>query len=612
MLQAVAELVILEITARQRARQRQFLKGATLGEDRAVAGVALQAGAAAQSQEFGAAAIEEGLDLVRRAVSGADAGALNAEAVTEGIVLGKRHAEVKADLRTIGEVIGGIEDVVGVRLGIDEAQAPADAPFGVIRIGVAHLERAIDLGSVDADRQVLARTQQVALTQAGRERHAPIRRITRADGERAGRARLDVIGDIDRIRAAGHALAFHADVLDLRQALQAHARALEIGGRVQAALRLAQLAAKHPVRRVRLPGERDPAHVGAVAGLDEEFQVHAAVFLVDPRHHVDLRESEARLGEPIRDRGLARRDRLAREQLPRLDLDLVAQLGLLDGEIPGQFDLVDVVLHALIDIDGDVDVLFVRRDRDLAGGHREARIAAIEIPGADGLQIALQLGARVFVGRGQKGDRARDTGLHLILEGLVRIHLVADDLDLADLGGLTFTQCKIDSHAVALEIAHLDFHLHAVFAAAVELLAHGLLHLVQQRAIERAPGGDAKIGHRFAQFFLLDTEIALDIDLRDRGALAHHHDQGVALALKFDVAKKPRLVERADCLGRVPRGEALAGAHGQVIQHRARRNAVVAADFDVVNRERVERLRGCDEHKGQRERDERAEQGRAH
>ncbi len=83
-------------------------------------------------------------------------------------------------------------------------------------------------------------------------------------------------------------------------------------------------------------------------------------------------------------------------------------------------------------VDGDEQVVLLRRHRHLRGGDLEVRVTAVHVPGADLLEVAFQLLARVLVVTAVERQPVARVQFESAEQFLVRKALVADDVDLAD------------------------------------------------------------------------------------------------------------------------------------------------------------------------------------
>src|SRR5690606_22262246 len=162
---------------------------------------------------------------------------------------------------------------------------------------------------------------------------------------------------------------------------------------------------------------------------------------------------------------------------------------------------------------------------------------------------------------------------------------VADQVDVADLGGLAFLDRDGDVDAVAVELAHRRADLDVVLAAVVVLAGELLGHAVQAEAVEGLALGQADVAQALEQFLALDVLVAGDGELVDRRALADVEHQDVALAADADVLEEAGLVQRADRLGDARGIDAVAALDRQVGEHGAGADALQAVDADVADGE---------------------------
>ena len=204
-----------------------------------------------------------------------------------------------------------------------------------------------------------------------------------------------------------------------------------------------------------------------------------------------------------------------------------------------ELDLRHLEHVALVDVDGDVHVVFFGRDRHLRRLDLEIGVAAVHVVGAQLLQIAGQRFARIAVVLLVPGQPVR----RLQLEGVENVLFlelgVADEIDHLDLGALAFLD--VDQHVdlVARQIGDLGVDAHGVLAAAEILVGEVLLHLVEHRSVEGLALGETHVAQALGQILGLDVLVALDLELRDRRPLDHHHEQGIAVAAQLHVAEEP-------------------------------------------------------------------------
>ena len=406
-----------------------------------------------------------------------------------------------------------------------------------------------------------------------------------------GQSLLDVVVDVHQVGAAGHRLGLELDLLHVGQALQALLGALDRRVGQPAAFELAHFAAQRLVVDGGRIVEIDVPHVHPVAGLDEEGDRHGLLLVVGRRHRIDLGECVAVRAQPVAHQFLRVGDRLAREDVARVDLQQLAQLRLRHHHRAGELDLRHPEYVALADVDGDVHVVLLRRDGHLGGLDLEIGIAAVHIVGTQLLQIAGQGFARIAVVLLVPGHPVR----RLQLEGLEHVLFlelgVADEVDHLDLGALALVDVDHDVDLVARQISDLRVDAHGVLAAAEVLVGEILLDLIEHRSIEGLALREADVAQTLLQILGLDVLVALDLELGDRGPLDHHDEQRIAVAAQFDVAEETRGVQGAHRLGDALLIETVADVHRQVVEHRAFRYSLQSFDADVADDEGAARCR---------------------
>ena len=313
-----------------------------------------------------------------------------------------------------------------------------------------------------------------------------------------------------------------------------------------------------------------------------------ARFAVDLGNRIDLGERVADVGQGRGDRVGRLLDLAPRENLARLDLQQLAQVFILEDQVAGQLDVGDRVDLAFLDVGDDVHLALVRAHRDLGRIDAEIDIATIEIERGQALEIAGHLLARVLVVLGVPGGPVGRVRLE-ILEDLLGLEgLVADDVEVPDLGRLAFGDVDRHFDAVAIEVDHRGLDRDVVLAAVVVLAGQLLLHRIELESVECLAFGQANALEALAQIVFLEILVAADRDLRNRGSLDDRDDQDIALAAQRDVVEEAGLVERADGLFGAVRSQDVALLDRQVGEHRTGRDARQAIDANVRHGEGVE------------------------
>ena len=216
---------------------------------------------------------------------------------------------------------------------------------------------------------------------------------------------------------------------------------------------------------------------------------------------------------------------------------------------PLNLTVAEPVHRALGDGDRDVDLLAVGRDRDLRGIDVELEVAAVQVVRAQRLQVRGELLLGVLVVLGEPGEPARRGELDRAQQLLLGEVLGADDVDVGDLGDLALLDVEAQRHAVALERRDRGLHHRAVVAAAGVLALQLLFGAVEQRLVVDLRLRDARLLQAVLEVVLGEFLGAVDVDLRDRGALLHEDDEDVAVGLEAHVLVEAGRIERLDRRG---------------------------------------------------------------
>ena len=258
---------------------------------------------------------------------------------------------------------------------------------------------------------------------------------------------------------------------------------------------------------------------------------------------------------------------------------------------------------ALDDVDRDVDVLLVRRDRHLRRLDVELEVAAVLVEAAQRLEVGAELLLRVLVVLRVPGEPAGRRELHLRQELRFGERLVADDVDPGDLRRVALDDVEVDGDAVALLRRHGRRHLRGVPSARDVLSLHLLLGAVQRRAVEDLRLGEADVAQRLLERVGVEFLVAGDVHLADRRPLLDHDDQHAVVDLEPHVAEETCSEQRLHRRRGFRVVDALANLDRQIGEDGTRFGALHALDADVLDDERLEGVDG-----GSRSGDERRDE----
>ena len=220
--------------------------------------------------------------------------------------------------------------------------------------------------------------------------------------------------------------------------------------------------------------------------------------------------------------------------LPRLD-ELLQLLGAEILERRVDLDLAELVLRALLDREGDEELLAVGRQLGDGRDHLEVGVAARVVEAAQQLLVEREAVRVVGVVGAEEPVPSALLGLDHPAQRAVAELLVADEGDAADPGHRALVDLEHEVDPVLVELDDLGLDLGRVAAvAAVELedAADGVLHA--RAGVDHArPELDLGL-----ETSVVEPLVALEGDAVDDRVLDHPDDQDVALALDRDVVEQ--------------------------------------------------------------------------
>lgn len=254
-------------------------------------------------------------------------------------------------------------------------------------------------------------------------------------------------------------------------------------------------------------------------------------------------------------------------------------------QITGQVHLVDDVLFALGDIDGDVDLLVVRGDGDGRGIDIEAHVAVVHIMRSQPFQIPGELLARVAIAAAERVVPRLLAQFEQRQQLLIVKRIVADDVDVLDAAFLAFIDRHVDGDTIAGLFLDLDVDGGAVASATGIDFLNALTNGLQRGAGEDPALADIGGRHVFQNVIGLQNPVAGDVDLADRRPLEHGNEEHVAFAGHLHFLEILRLGDGSDDLRRHLITDFIADAHGQQAEHDSGGNALQAIDLNVFDHE---------------------------
>ncbi|KPB61952.1 Unknown protein sequence [Pseudomonas amygdali pv. mellea] len=268
------------------------------------------------------------------------------------------------------------------------------------------------------------------------------------------------------------------------------------------------------------------------------------VFVVRGRHAVDVGEGVAFVTQTTGDQfGRGSHD-LTREHLARLYQQQRLDLVFRNLQVTAELDRLDAVFFAFVDVDRDVHVLLVRRDRDLGRGDIHVDIAAIEVVRTQTLKVTQQLFTGVLVIILEERQPVAGLELEQVGQVLVGEDRVAHHVDMLNGGNGAFIDVDFQAHAVARLWNDLGVNLGRVTALGNVLALQLVTHTLKGRTLENFTLGQTGLFQPLHQVFGGDGLVAFDFDTCNRRTLDDVDDEYVAIATQLDILKETGFEQR--------------------------------------------------------------------
>src|SRR6266498_3796589 len=253
-------------------------------------------------------------------------------------------------------------------LGAVQVEREGPARVEEVRLDELDLVQLPDLRPLDLQREGLAPPEEVLLRDLAGEDEVLVGGEPRPDLEGAGRALLHLDHRHDLVVARPR---LRRDLGGLEEAERVHAllRGAHPGPAEPLALVDPELAADHLVTRLLVADDLDALEAHHLPGLNLEGDIEDPLLGVGGGERRDVRVGVAEVLVHVAHCEEVCGDVRAREELAAPRLEQLAELRLLLEELSLERDLPDGVTLALLDRDGDVDEVAVRRERDRGRRH---------------------------------------------------------------------------------------------------------------------------------------------------------------------------------------------------------------------------------------------------
>src|SRR5690606_27859138 len=255
------------------------------------------------------------------------------------------------------------------------------------------------------------------------------------------------------------------------------------------------------------------------------------------RNALDLGEVVALIAKARSDQLFGIGNERLRERFAFFDQHKFAQFLFRQNDVAGEIDFAELIFAAFVDVEADVNLLAVGRQRHLRGFDAEIDVAAIEIIRIQFFDIALEFFLGVFVVAGQPRPPPGRLELEQLDQGFIIEYRITDDIDVFDLGGFALFDTDANRDTIARLRDHFRLDVRVVTAlrgiGAPQLLAH----LLQCRAFEYLAFAESGLLEVLGQIFGFKLFVAFDDDLTDRRPLLHADHQHTAVPPDFDIVE---------------------------------------------------------------------------
>ena len=383
--------------------------------------------------------------------------------------------------------------------------------------------------------QELAAAKQVLFRQADRADDVVGRREAGADRKLARRLLFDFNVQNCAIRRRAGFLG-DLDLLEVTQAANARARAIDQDAVERVAFHQADLTADDLVQRARIADHVDAFDVDARTLFDLEDDIDGPAVLVAAHTRTNVDERIALRAGGKRDRIDALVDHFGVVLLTALEADQLLQFA--DGnvlQLRVDFDLAEIVALAFFDRERDVEPAAVGREFGDGRNHPEIGEALAEVEPSQLLAVKRQPVRIVVVVRLQEIPPDRFAGRDLVAQRTVAEFLVADEDDSADAGRRAFADFEHEIDAVLRQLHGLRFDLRRKPAAAAIDFDDALnvaLHLGARKHHARLQL------HFVFERLLRNLRVTLERDAVDDRILDHLHQHAAVRLFDLHVGEQ--------------------------------------------------------------------------
>ena len=266
------------------------------------------------------------------------------------------------------------------------------------------------------------------------------------------------------------------------------------------------------------------------------------------------------------------------------------QFGFATKHFAFQLDARDRVFFTFIDIDGDVDILLVGRNRNLRRFDLHLDIAAILVVGFQRFDITSEFLLRILIRLGVPGKPARCAQTQHLDQFFFAEGLAADDIDILDARDIAFIDYKIDRYTITLHRCDCRRDQHAVQTARQVLAFQFLFRAIYQCLVKNTRLANADFLQSLGQLLLVKFLGAGKFNTGNCRTLFNKYHQYVALDFDTHILEETRGIQGLDCGRAFFIRKRFAYPHRQIAENRTGFSTLYTFNADVFYSERISRL----------------------
>ncbi len=276
------------------------------------------------------------------------------------------------------------------------------------------------------------------------------------------------------------------------------------------------------------------------------------ILVVRRRYAVDVGKGITIVTQATGDQLRSSGHQLTREYLALLDQQQGLDLVFRHFQVTAELHLANLVFLTFGDVDGDIDVFLVRRDRNLGRGDIHVDIATVQVIGTQALQVTGKFFTSILVVVLEERQPVGGLEFEQIDQVFVGEYRVAHHVDVLDGGNGAFVDLDFQAYAIARLWHHFGLDLGGVAALGHVLTLEFVTNTFEGCALEDLTFGQTGLLQTLYQVVSRNGLVAFYIDTGHRRPLDHRDNQNVTVAPQLDILEKPGFEQRASGFHQAP------------------------------------------------------------